>query len=350
MTWVAVGVAAVGAVGGAASARNASRGQAAAAGQAAAMQGQANAQNQALNRPFLDAGQNALFELQGRLPQLTRGYDPKQLTSEPGYMFGLQQGQQALERSLAARGRGVSGAALRAASEFGTNYGTTKLNDAFSRQMQGNQQTYNQLMGLTQLGQSSANGMATSNQQFASAAGNNIIGAGNARAAGQIGATNALIGGLNQGVSAYNNRPQQAPVYDRRTTAGGGGGYWDTGNGFGATSGDGTHWLADGGAVPMGRDAIAAELDSVWGSAYADGGEVSGPVPGSDPGKSDTVNTQLSGGEHIFDAEIVSMLGDGNTEAGHKFLEQLKQEIRAQKRAAPADRPADALTKGNKRG
>lgn len=311
------------------------------------MQGQINAQNQALNRPFLDAGQNALFELQGRLPQLTRGYDPKQLTSEPGYMFGLQQGQQALERSLAARGRGVSGAALRAASEYGTNYGTTKLNDAFSRQMQGNQQTYNQLMGLTQLGQASANGMAASNQQFASAAGGNMIGAANARAAGQIGATNQLIGGLNQGLSAYNNRTQQAPGYDPRTTAGGGRGYFDAGGGFGATTGeDGTQWLADGGPV-LTREQIEAELDGAWG--YAEGGAV-GAIRSDAPGKADTVPTNLSGGEHVFDAELVAMLGDGNSEAGHAMLEELKRRVREMKRSAPADRPAPAINQGGAHG
>ena len=60
-------------------------------------------------------------------------------------------------------------------------------------------------------------------------------------------------------------------------------------------------------------------------------------------GKADDVTAHLSGGEHVFDAEVVAMLGDGNTEAGHKLLEELKARVRAYKRQAPAGRPAPSL-------
>jgi len=54
------------------------------------------------------------------------------------------------------------------------------------------------------------------------------------------------------------------------------------------------------------------------------GGRVSGP--GS--GKSDDIPALLSNGEHVIDAATVSDLGDGDNDAGHKKIEQLKKHIR----------------------
>jgi len=76
---------------------------------------------------------------------------------------------------------------------------------------------------------------------------------------------------------------------------------------------------------------------------YADGGEVmgalsqafEGAVMGSDSGQSDLVEARLSPGEYVMDAESVSALGDGNTAAGIAKLDELRQQLRAQKRAAP---------------
>ena len=81
---------------------------------------------------------------------------------------------------------------------------------------------------------------------------------------------------------------------------------------------------------------------------YADGGEVepmepvgalsqafSGAVTGSEGGQSDLISAKLSPGEYVLDADTVSALGDGNTAAGVAKLDQLRQELRAQKRSAP---------------
>ena len=92
---------------------------------------------------------------------------------------------------------------------------------------------------------------------------------------------------------------------------------------------------------------------------YADGGEVQGPlsmvpppgpsgpmqafsgaVQGDDGGQSDLVDAQLSAGEYVIDAESVSMLGDGNTEAGIKKLDELRLSLRAHKRSVPDEQIA----------
>lgn len=325
------------------------------------------------NRPFYDAGTSALATLQQKLPELNSGYDPSKLTSEPGYQFGLQQGQQALERSLAARGRGVSGAALKAASEFGTNYGTTKLNDAFQRDQSSKQQQFSQLQALTNIGQASGNNSSAAGQAFANSAGANAIGAGDSAGANAMAQGNIWGGLLNQGASAYG-----------RSTAGGGGGQptyggapgGATGIGNGVdTSGFGSEELfADGGPVRaeprvgsrtplpggtaggMSRDAIMAALNAAQmqaqpqktgigalpanpltapgaivqaqmkdAGAYADGGPIRGP---GGP-RTDSIPARLSDGEHVFDAEAVTALGDGDNEKGQALLNEMRHRIKA---------------------
>jgi len=62
-----------------------------------------------------------------------------------------------------------------------------------------------------------------------------------------------------------------------------------------------------------------------------------GLVPGSESGQSDKVQAMVSPGEYIFDAESVSMLGDGNNAAGAQRLDELRESLRAHKRDAPDD-------------
>ncbi|TXH47891.1 MAG: hypothetical protein E6Q97_26205 [Desulfurellales bacterium] len=56
----------------------------------------------------------------------------------------------------------------------------------------------------------------------------------------------------------------------------------------------------------------------------ADGGDVS-------DGRSDDVPAMLSHGEHVVDAETVSLLGNGSNDAGHARLEKMKADIRKRK-------------------
>lgn len=99
----------------------------------------------------------------------------------------------------------------------------------------------------------------------------------------------------------------------------------------------------------------AADMPSVirpGGRGYACGGEVTdggalsktfdssrmlGIVTGEGGGQDDMVSARLSPGEYVFDAELVSMLGDGDNEAGARKLDELREAVRAHKRAAPDD-------------
>lgn len=69
-------------------------------------------------------------------------------------------------------------------------------------------------------------------------------------------------------------------------------------------------------------------------------GPMVGFVAGEGGGQDDLVEARLSPGEYVFDAESVSMLGDGNNEEGARKLDELRQKLRAEKRAAPSGKIA----------
>lgn len=54
-------------------------------------------------------------------------------------------------------------------------------------------------------------------------------------------------------------------------------------------------------------------------------------VKGPGTGRSDDIDAKLSDGEYVMDAETVSLLGDGSSEAGAKKLDELRQRIRMHK-------------------
>jgi hypothetical protein len=57
-------------------------------------------------------------------------------------------------------------------------------------------------------------------------------------------------------------------------------------------------------------------------------------VKGGGTGTSDSIPAVLSDGEYVMDAQTVSMLGDGSSDAGAKKLDQMRENIRKQKGGA----------------
>lgn len=71
---------------------------------------------------------------------------------------------------------------------------------------------------------------------------------------------------------------------------------------------------------------------------YAQGGpsRAAGPVAGPGGGQDDLIPAYLADGEHVLDADVVSAIGDGSTDEGHRRVEAMKRKIRGQKRGASA--------------
>lgn len=156
--------------------------------------------------PQRQLGYDAVNQLSELLKSgaLTREFSAGDLTSEPGYQFGLQQGQRGIENSAAARGMGLSGAALKAASRFNNDYAGTKYNEAFNRFQTSQSNKFNPLMQLAGAGAVANQQVNASGQNYANQAGQNIIGAGNAQAASRIQQGNIYANAWNQTAAQLN--------------------------------------------------------------------------------------------------------------------------------------------------
>ena len=111
---------------------------------------------------YVGAGNDAVQQLQQYLAgpgSQQFGFDANQFRQTPGYEFALQQGQQAIERSAAARGAGpLSGGTLKALQRYTVNTADQLYGQAFDRARQtyqmNRENAITPLLGLAQLGQS----------------------------------------------------------------------------------------------------------------------------------------------------------------------------------------------------
>lgn len=141
--------------------------------------------------PYRAAGVDALGQLQG---DINKAPTAAEVMAGPGYQFGLTQGQQALDRKAAAGGGRVSGAALKSAAQYATDYATTGYNAEYQRR----QDRLNRLAALAGVGQSSTNGSAAAGQASTNAISGLMSSQGNAGAAGQLAQGNIWGNTVNQ--------------------------------------------------------------------------------------------------------------------------------------------------------
>jgi len=217
-------------------------------------------QQAAVNKPYVEAGlagQGQLMNYLGvggdtgaqdygkyataeyNLP----GFDPSKLVTgtfganefaaqqDPGYAFRMSEGLKALDKTAAARGGSLSGAALKGATAYGQGMASDEYQNAFNRyqtqktaQMQnyGNlfnqyqverSNTLNPYQQLQGVGQAAAAGQAANLGSLGSAQQQAITGAANATSAGTMAGANIAAGGINSAVnylgrqSAYSNSP-----------------------------------------------------------------------------------------------------------------------------------------------
>jgi len=160
---------------------------------------------------------------------LLRPFTGADVANEPGYQFGLSEGNKGIDRAASAAGRYDSGATLKALTRYGQDYAGTKYNEAFGRDQANKNMTYNFLSGqsgqglnaTTMTGNAGSNALAQGNMARANA--------GDATAAGYIGGANALTGGLNSYLQNQNN--QQTLKYLLSRNAGSGTG-WNTASNY----------------------------------------------------------------------------------------------------------------------
>lgn len=217
MPWAAA-AAAAGAIGGALISSNAAKSaankQAGATNAALSEQQREFDLNQANQQPYLDAGKAALGQYQTEINKPTTAADV--MASDPGYQFGLDQGMTALDRKIAAMGGRVSGAALKAADQYGTNYATTGYSAAYQR----SQDRLNRLAALAGINQTNPSlGLsAQSGQTSANAISNLLTSQGDATAASRL-AQGGIWGSAGNQLAALASR-YNTPSYGGYTSGG----------------------------------------------------------------------------------------------------------------------------------
>jgi hypothetical protein len=175
-------------------ARDAANTTGAASDRAVALQREQYEKQLEMQKPFYDVGVNALPELVKASKYTPFGM--QQFQQDPGYGFRLKEGQQALDRSAAARGGLISGGALKAAQRYGQDMGSQEYMNAFNRYQTERAARLQPLQSLTGMSQTTANTLGT--------AGSNMAGnIGNAYMQQGVNQGNALLAGSQARASSY---------------------------------------------------------------------------------------------------------------------------------------------------
>lgn len=201
--------------------------QSSAASDAAASQSSSSAASLALQKeqadrayadqaPYRARGVNALGQLAEGINTPTSAAD---VMRDPGYQFGLDQGQLAIDRKIAAGGGRVSGNAIKEAAMFGTNYATAGYGAADARR----ENRLARLQTLAGLGQSATSTSGANGMAYGQNAGAQMVNQGD----------NAGRASLYQGGVWANAGNQIAAAYGRATKPPS----YQSGDGYGSVSG-----------------------------------------------------------------------------------------------------------------
>jgi hypothetical protein len=187
---------------GSSSAKKAARAQASAIREATALQRQMYNTTRKDLAGYRDLGSTGLQQMNQGLPEMTRSFTASDFVKDPGYDFRMQEGAKALERSAAARGGLMGGAAGKAMARYGQDYASNEYQNVYNRFNQDRDQRFNKLSSLINVGQNSATQTGNFAQNYANNAGQAMMAGGDAQAASQIAQGNAWTGAINQGIGA----------------------------------------------------------------------------------------------------------------------------------------------------
>jgi hypothetical protein len=221
MSWVAaavVGGAVVGGVATSNAAGKASKAQTSAAKTAAKTELDMFNMNRKDMKPWRDAGTAALARMVAGTKSggmFDRAFTLADFQKDPGYQFRMNEGEQALERSAAARGGALSGRALKDIARFGQDYASGEYQSAYNRFNNDMTTRFNRLASLANTGQTATSDLAQIGTGVASRVGDTFMQAGNARASSYVANANAV----NNGISTIGNYFMQRQALQPTTAA-----------------------------------------------------------------------------------------------------------------------------------
>ncbi|MHB1098440.1 MAG: hypothetical protein ACYCZR_02680 [Burkholderiales bacterium] len=191
-------------------------------------------QNRADATPWRDAGVGALNQLTGLMQPggaLNRNFTMADFTADPGYQFRMDQGNQAINNSGAARGMQLSGATLKALQKYGQGVASDEYSNAYNRFNNDQNTQFNRLSGIAGTGQTATNQIANMGTNYANAVGSanmnsanqigqNMMAAGNARASGYVGQANSWNNAIGTGINAWQQNQMLNRLYPATTSYG----------------------------------------------------------------------------------------------------------------------------------
>lgn len=191
-----VGAAAVGTAGSAYASKKSSKAaktQAASADRASQIQQENFEQTRKDLMPYKQAGDTSLSQLMGQMTPdgyFNQTYTGQDIYSDPSYQFRLQQGQDAIQSSAAAKGGLLTGATLKALQNYGQESASQEYSNAYNRFNADQTNRYNRLSNLVGIGQNAAAQVGNAGAQTAQAVANNTMAGANSIAAGQVASAN----------------------------------------------------------------------------------------------------------------------------------------------------------------
>ena len=132
-------------------------------------------EQKALTEPYAQAGERALGAYE---TEMREGFTLDDFYADPGYQFGLNEGTKARENAASSRGMQLSGPQQKAMQRYGTDYASTKYNEAFNRRQMGLDNLYRMIAS----GQGAVAGQAAAGQQMGGQVGSSIASGGRAQA------------------------------------------------------------------------------------------------------------------------------------------------------------------------
>lgn len=183
--------------------KNAAATQAGAAREANGLQQYMYDQTRQDQEPWRNAGRDALGRLGVQREDFNRDFSAGDFVQDPGYQFRLAEGQKAIERSASARGGLNSTGTMKNLARYSQDFASNEYGNAYNRFNSDRDRRFNRLASLAGIGQTANGQVANAGQNYANQTGQNIIGAGNAQAAGQVGQANAYNQAIGNGTNAW---------------------------------------------------------------------------------------------------------------------------------------------------
>lgn len=150
--------------------------------------------------PYRKEGVNALGQLATAINTPTTAAD---VMADPGYQFGLDQGNLGVDRKIAQGGGRVSGNAIKAASRFATNYATAGYGAADQRR----ENRLARLQTLAGLGQSGTSTSGANAMAYGQNAGATMVNQGDNAGRAQLYNGGVWANAGNQIAAAFNRAP-----------------------------------------------------------------------------------------------------------------------------------------------